>query len=113
MSLGVPARPRMRPARSAPRAPGRASLHALMSRRHALSLSLPGVRGRRYVAKSSMYLLPMCVLFFCIARCASAGEANVTHASPVARPSLCPRTMPVIGWKAENPQLWGGGEAGS
>ena len=78
-----------------------------MSRRHALSLSLPGGRGRRYVAKSSMYLLPMCVLFFCIARCASAGEAKVTHASPVARPSLCPRTMPV-GLNVENPQLWGG-----
>ena len=31
-----------------------------------------------------------------MARCASAGEVKVTHASPVARPSRWPRTMPLL-----------------
>ena len=54
----------------------------------------------RHAAKSSMYRLPMCVLFFAIARCASAGLANVTHASPLARPSRWPMiTPPGTVWK--------------
>ena len=31
-----------------------------------------------------------------MARCASAGEVKVTHASPVARPSRWPSTMPLL-----------------